>query len=225
MTTYYDREDEPDMSKPETALDMWNSQRGMLETTLNDAMAFVEEAGQQLGRLYHFAEANKLDEQKESVMATWQHVQGLQNIIHQQQAAHDGASSAIEAILRQRDDIASEMQDLVKAIEEGNEAHPKLRQYAEDIREHESEMQESYMYEVYAESADEEAAYRVMDNIASTLSHLYDDVTAEWYSHQIYDLLDGTEPTPEQAKLLRALCETFVMSEQVRRRLAQSRED
>src|SRR5688572_24163573 len=98
---YYQSEDEPDLSNPDTALDMYNSQKATVPT-LEQVLVTVQKIESSLGEIYTFAQQSNLPEVATKAEKVWQRTQQFHQHIQRQDAVQRGGEAVIGAITEQR---------------------------------------------------------------------------------------------------------------------------
>lgn len=136
---YHDNQDIPNLDDPETALALFQQQQAALATVKEEADADLAQIEQSLGKTLQFAQEKGLTKLEQRVNKQWQLAQMQHRRVTHLTSALDGAGTAIKALHQQRDAVTAEFSRLVDAIEKGDETHPQLRGYAQDIRSDEAE--------------------------------------------------------------------------------------
>lgn|GEM_PF-4407834 len=208
-TNYYQNEDNPDMSNPDTALDMYQSQAAALQTVLEDAYNTVVTSSQKLGEIHEFAVKNNQTELAQKAIDAYAQATKLHELIQHQDAARRGAEAVIEAVTTQRDEVLSELNRLLEGIDDVNEtAHPKLEQFAEAIRDDQREVDDELAYEYM-----EEVTYDNMtEGIAVALSNCgIESTRTQFYAGQLMQIFTSpyVDFDEKQAAIIRQLCATF----------------
>lgn len=151
-----------------SALDLWNQQVQAL-TAPEHADVAINAIYENLMGLHGKLMASGNEKAAAKVEEAYNLSVGIYNMTTQQTALIAGGGAAIIEAEVQRNQAVTELQQLIQAINDGDESHPKLAGYAENIRQDEYE---SAMYDVddsyYAEIFD--------DNVRSNIEESWEVV-------------------------------------------------
>lgn|GEM_PF-6755577 len=184
----------------DSALTNWQTLSAPLATYAAEAQTMKNEIETALGALYEQAELSGDQDAKNRVMVAWERTQILTNQIVNMDAGLAGAGATIQTLNEQRRAALNELKSLVNAIEAGDEEHPQLEEFIQEIR------QDEYEY------AMEEASYYAQDQMAEIL---YDDMRVTFAGRDInvsklMDILRGDYTvSPAQAAILRDFISSF----------------
>lgn len=192
-----------------TALDLWNNQLAGL-TDPAQADAAINAIYERLMKLHAGFEKNGMDKQAALVATAYEQALGIYNDLQQRQALIEGGAAAIRESETAREKAVSELKDLLDAIKEGDEEHPLLEKYAQEIREdqHQDTLNDPYVFEGVMEGAFDEATMLLDEQ-------QQEQVRIRWQCHwrqadQIIGILTGNiAAKPEQEALIRQLLETI----------------
>lgn len=189
---------------PDSALANWQAQSAPLAVYAEQAQAMRSETEAALGALYEHAELSGDDAAKERVMIAWERTQQFHNQIVNMDAGLAGAGATIQALDEQRRAALDELKSIVDAIADGDETHPQLQEFAQDIRMDEYE----YAAEMEAESASEyvhESLYEEIDQRVREIFGQVDDQTSLFVDF----LYGNTDTTPYQKQLFTEFVESL----------------
>jgi hypothetical protein len=160
---YLRREDTPDMSDPKTALEMYEQQVAGLA-----GLDVADSAMTDIHNLLQSAWEQTTDTKMKTVINdAYAKANALFAMVANYSATMNGAEVAMTAIIAQRDELTREIADLLDAIYNKNEAHPKMREWIESVRDD--------AYESAYESASEELAENEYENVGIEYGQGYDE--------------------------------------------------
>jgi hypothetical protein len=179
-----------------SALTVWNTHVQALTSAPEQAHAAITIIHDQLMPLYNaFAEKGNT-KRADEVRQAYEMALGLYEQGQSYGAALAAGQTVITETAEQRDNAANELAQLLKAIDDGDESHPKLQGWAEDIRQDEYE---SAMYDeddYYAEIFD--------DNVRANIDQSWEVVGMQ--GGLIYNALIGEfSLKKEHAQMLQRL--------------------
>ena len=192
-----------------TALDLWNKQLAGL-TDPAQADAAINTIYERLMKLHAGFEKNGMDKQAALVATAYEQALGIYNDLQQRQALIEGGAAAIRESETAREKAVSELKDLLDAIKEGDEEHPLLEKYAQEIREdqHEETLNDPYILDGIMEGAYQEAASELDDAQNEAIRKRWD---IHWrQADRLLGILSGVIiAKPEQEDLIRQLLATI----------------
>lgn len=215
---YYEQEDIPDLSNPETALQLYRQQREQLDITpvnrgIEDVYARVNEIYEKL----------TTDDDRQKLIATWDKVNAIYTQTVRYDSAFAGADAALEALQKQANDASQELENLLAAIEQRDTDHPKLRDLVSDIND--EAYQDGYDAAIYGDDGTdwndgyehgyEMAADDLKDNFCSLMMAMAAHVQFDLHDKEarfLYDALTGVNGitlNAEQQKALMILFASF----------------
>jgi hypothetical protein len=188
----------------QTALDVWTVQAQALANP-SLAEAAINAIYDSLIPLHTKLMENGNHKSADKVEAAYNQALEIYNMTTQQAVVIAGAGAVIQATTEQRDQAVTELQQLLTSIKKGDEAHPTLAEYAEQIRadEREDTLNDPYLLESVYEGATEQADEYLYDMIMETWDVPYVSGDAV-----IALLVGNSEPTDEQRDLIRKLFAT-----------------
>lgn len=189
---------------PESALANWQAQSAPLAAYAAEAQTALDETQQALGMLWEQAELQGDEQAKQMVSAAWQRAQQLHGQVTHMDAGLAGAGATISTLDEQRRAALDELKSIVDAIEAGDETHPELEDFAQEIR------QDEYEYaveqaEYYADDMARENLYEEIDQRICAIFGEVDDQTSLFVDF-IYGNLDIT---PSQEQLFREFIDSL----------------
>ncbi len=132
---------------PDNAITNWKGQIAPLAECAKFAEQMLAQIEAPLGALYNQAEAAGDQAALQNIMAVWEVSQKLAAQIPPFVAALEGGVATIDELKQQRDRIAGELNNLVKAIDEVDTDHPQLADLVEIIAEDVWEASEEQIYD------------------------------------------------------------------------------
>lgn len=183
-TTHYHVEDVPP-TDADTQVELYQQAREVVENGLQDGHRMFVQLEKTLSTLFTEAENVGDVHTMDLINNSWERVQRMAAIMGQQGAALTGANHAIDALTGQRDEIANELKELIKAIDNADVDHPQLEELHQTIQEWEMEYSETYAWDLVTEDITENvdsllrdlmpeggtysATYMIADKIISAL--------------------------------------------------------
>ena len=144
--------------QPQTALDLWHVQtRALADPAQADAS--IQTIYEHLMGLHAKLIENGMTKQAAKVEGAYTLALEIYNMSVQQRAIIDGGAAALTATTEQRQQAVVELAQLMKAITETDESHPKLVSFASSIREDES----MDSYEIAYQEIDENITEQIVD--------------------------------------------------------------
>ena len=152
----------PDDPKPtQTALELWTEQLAGL-TDPAQADAAINTIYERLMKLHGNFTKNDMTKQAGQVEEAYNLALGIYQDLQQRQVLINGGAAAIEEVQAQRQQSVAELQELIKAIQSGSETHPRLAQYATEIRNDAETWAAEATYENAMDDIDEDLTEAVM---------------------------------------------------------------
>lgn len=199
--THYDMEDIPD-NDVDTQIELYQQAQQVIADA--DPQAMFAQVEHKLEKLFVDAENSGNQQAMQLINESYEHVQRMAAFMGQQGAVLRGADGAIDTLKKQRDEIMTELQDLLEALEAGDGQHDKLIEFAEMIAENEQD----YYYSYGAELWDQDLQERVAAVITPWLDGT--DEKPWWVAHKLMHLLETEDAaTPEQVAIFQQLFATF----------------
>jgi hypothetical protein len=189
----------PDTETPESPLALWTEQVQALADPAQADDAINQIYAGLMG-LHEQLVATGQTEQAQKAAEAYNLALDLYNSHQQHAVVVAGGGAAIEEVVAQRQQAVGELTDLLKAINEGDEGHPKLQGWAENIRQDEYE---SAIYET-SEGEDEYYAEIFDDNVRESINEAWEVVGQQ--GDFIYQALVGEfSLKKEHAQMLQRL--------------------
>ena len=192
-----------DQTNPTTAdvdviLANWHMQQQQLDPIRDHADEAINHAEAALAQLYNAAEQSGDDTAKTAIMAAWGRAQQLHSGLATTHAALAGASATMQTLADQRNAIASELESLLEAIDDGNYTDDRLADFVQAVEEWTTE---AHMYYL-EESVHEQVYQEIHDNFRGYgLSY-----TDAFHAQDI--LLGNVKLDPDQLELLKTLLDS-----------------
>jgi hypothetical protein len=201
--SHYDVEDTPPAG---SEIDLYRQARQAVEDAPAKAQGLIEQAGSILEEMYNSAEARGDKHALIAINAVWERSQGIVQHVIQQAQALAGADVAIDDLKKQRESLAYELEDLIKAIDEVDTDHPKLEEFAAVV--------EEWASETLWESSYDSAADNIHSDIYQSLAPLVREIDPQANGYKrtewLIEILTGEVlPTEEQRQLLIDLLRTM----------------
>ena len=122
------------ISEPQTALILWQQYVVDLVASPEQAEAAIAQIHSSFGELHMWYSENGDFETAQRIATAYEHAHLVYQQNGQYRLALAAGQAAISSVAEQRDDAITEMHNLLEAISEQSEAHPKLKDYADEIR-------------------------------------------------------------------------------------------
>lgn len=191
--SYYQREDEPDMSNPDVAVDIWQQTAAAMATFGAEAALAMAASESALGSLYQKAEAAGDEEGQAAVMVAWGRAQQMGGQVQQLDGAMVSAMAAIEALVEHRRRVVEELESLTEAIDEADIHDHRLADLVEVV----TEIAEEDM-QTWADEAAAETLYNEVYDVLKPYTARYSVTT------RLVDILYGEAMRPGEEVALRA---------------------
>ncbi len=161
---YYEQEDQL-QETPERAIENFQAQSNSLANVVPEVATALEQTGQALGQLYDQAQAAGNTGAMALISASWERAQMIANQTVQLDALKQSAAAAIATIDEDRRQVVEQLSEYENALADGDESHPLLKEFAEEIRRDEYEASIEQAEEYALEYAHEVTYEQLGENI------------------------------------------------------------
>lgn len=204
---YYTQEDVLP-NTPEQVIENVQAQSKSLANAVPDVALALQQSGEALGQLYAQAQDAGNTGAMALISATWERMEFTANQTVQLDALKQSALEAIQTINEDRRQVIEQLGELETAINEGDEYHPALKEFADGIRMDEAE----YQAEIVIPDLEQAIYEEVMDQRYDELiEHLTQMTGCKWQLiNRFIGILQGDfDATPLQSAQLKAFIESL----------------
>ena len=200
---YYTKEDVL-KDTPAQLIENFEAQSNSLANVVPEVAIALQQAGEALGELWNQAQAEGNTGAMALISASWQRTEMIANQTVQLDALKQAAAVAIATIEDERRVVAERLEELETAIYHGDETHPDLRDFVEDIRESEREYVSADAESMALDYAFEVTYDQAMENIREITGCTWEQ------ANRFCCFLEGDyEMSEETAAMLKATIESM----------------
>lgn len=191
-------------TEADSALANWQAQSAPLANYAAEAQTMLDETQRALGALWEKAELEGDEAAKQMISDSWQRAQALHSQVVHMDAGLAGAGTTIQTLDEQRRAALDELKSIIDAIEEGDENHPQLQEFAQDIRMDEYE----YAAEMEFDYIDDTVREQLYEEMDARIREIFGKV--EWQTEALADFIyNNVEPSPQSKALFRQFIESL----------------
>ncbi len=161
---YYEKEDVLPET-PDQAIENFEAQSHSLANVVPDVAIALQQAGEALGQLYEQAKERGDTGAMALISASYERMEFTANQTVQLDALKQSAAAAIATIDEDRRQVIEKLGEYEEALADGDESHPLLKEFAEEIRRDEYEASIEQAEEYALEYAHEVTYEQLGENI------------------------------------------------------------